>query len=110
MDAGPGDKVPAGLLAHVHLLSAHSYPLHQQPLSLDSVLTELLNAPRIVGSQKSVAWQYLAPPRDGSILLAWQPTAQMGNTYASDGFIFAEPEQMFRQTCRDYVSLRFCHQ
>lgn len=104
MERDPADKIPAGLLAHVHLLSAHAYPHHPQGLSLENVLNELLAAPRIVGSLKAVAWQYLPPPRDGTVLLAWQPTLQMDTTYATDGFVFAEPEQVFHQACRSYVS------
>lgn len=101
----PADRVPAGLLKHVHLLSAQQFPQQANSLSLDLVLEHLGNAPRIVTSSKPVSWQYITPPSDGTLFLAWQPTNHLGNTFASDGYVFPEPETVLHQLCRGYVSL-----
>lgn len=103
MDSTPADKVQQALLKHVHLLSAQQYPHTPNALTLDHALEALLNAPRIVSNSKPVSWQYLAPPPDGTILLAWQPHAQLGNNYSSDGYIFPEPESCLHHKHRGYV-------
>ena len=104
MATDPGDKVPPNLLAHVHLVSTYAFSFHPSPLNLDTALSHLLNAPKIVGEHSPVNWQYVTPPRDGTIFLAWQPTKQMGTTCATDGYVWAEPERILMQENKGYVS------
>ena len=100
----PAAKVPPGLLSHVHLVSQYQFPYHGSPLALDTALEHLLQAPRIVRELSPVAWQFITPLKDGTLLLMWQPSAHLQNTYATDGYIWADPERQFLQDCKGYVS------
>ena len=41
-------------------------------------------------------------------MLVWQPLGKMGTQFASDGYIWADPETAFSSEARGYVSpLRF---
>lgn len=102
--ADPAAKVPPGLLSHVHLVSQYQFPFHGSPLALDTALEHLLQAPRIVRELSPVAWQFLTPLKDGTLLLMWQPSSHLQNTYATDGYIWADPERQFLQDCKGYVS------
>ena len=50
-------------------------------------------------------WTYLDAPSDGSLYLAWQPLAQMGTHFASDGYIWTDPEQAYTLEAKGYVCL-----
>ena len=99
----PGKGVHPLLLNHVHLLSTARYPFEPSQLPIRTIFSHLVNAPHVVKEQRPVVWQYLTPPQDGTILLAWQPTAQVGQIYATDGYIWAEPENVFTHQYNDYV-------
>ena len=51
-------------------------------------------------------WMYIDAPPDGTVMLVWQPLAQLGTRFASDGYIWADAEQSFSMEARGYV--RFC--
>ncbi|KAI9725563.1 MAG: hypothetical protein M1828_003051 [Chrysothrix sp. TS-e1954] len=99
----PGHNVHQHLLNHVHLISTARYPFEPRQLSIDKAFASLYQAPRIVKEQSPVAWQYLDPPRDGTLFLAWQPLMQNENTYASDGYVWAEPESVYHQAFNGYT-------
>jgi Fungal domain of unknown function (DUF1750) len=51
-----------------------------------------------------MAWQFIyKPPDDGTVFLAWQPPALRG-AFASDGYIWAEPEATYHFESRGFVS------
>ncbi len=90
-------------LPHIHLLSTYQYPvLHH--VSIDTVVEYLLSAQRITRELAAMAWTYLDAPSDGSVLLVWQPLAQLGTNFASDGYVWADPETAFNSPVRGYVS------
>jgi hypothetical protein len=57
----------------------------------------LLSAPSIARDKAPFFWTYLDVPKDGSIFLTWQPLQLLGTEFASDGYIWAPGEAVFRQ-------------
>ena len=102
----PAQNVPANLLNHLHLMSTMSYPFQPHKLTMDKIFASLFQAPRIVKEQSPVVWQYLQPPQDGTMFLAWQPLGQVGSMFATDGYVWAEPEITYQQEFNGYVSSR----
>ncbi|KAL3961971.1 hypothetical protein ACCO45_003494 [Purpureocillium lilacinum] len=66
----PSHSVPQDLISHVHLISSFRYP----------------TMPRIDTNE----------PADGTILLTWQPLQRLGTNFATDGFVWAPPEQVYK--------------
>lgn len=66
-------------------------------VDIQDVAKWLMDAPRIAKNQSPFHWTYLDGPVDGTILLTWQPLARLGTNFASDGFVWASPEQYFKQ-------------
>jgi len=66
-------------------------------VDIQDVAKWLMDAPRIAKNQSPFHWTYLDGPVDGTILLTWQPLARLGTNFASDGFVWASPEQLFKQ-------------
>ena len=48
-------------------------------------------------------WMFLDAPAEGTVMLVWQPLAQLGTRFASDGYVWADGEQAFSQEHGDYV-------
>ncbi|EKG21244.1 hypothetical protein MPH_01436 [Macrophomina phaseolina MS6] len=91
----PSFGVPQFLLPHVHLISSYRYPT-LATLSIEQAVDFLLNAPKIVKDVAPMTWQYFQnPPNDGTVFLEWQPVNQRGNAYASDGYVWADPESSY---------------
>ena len=42
-------------------------------------------------------WTYLDKPTEGTVLLTWQPLQRLGTHFASDGYVWAQPEQAAKQ-------------
>ncbi|KAL8696424.1 MAG: hypothetical protein Q9224_002804 [Gallowayella concinna] len=42
-----------------------------------------------------MSWMYIDAPRDGMMMLVWQPLAKLGTEFASDGYVWADPESAF---------------
>ena len=81
-------------LRHVHLVCGQRYPFLSQP-SLGTVVGHLTEAPKITRDIKTMTWMFLLePPPDGTVMLVWQPS-QMGASFASDGYVWADAEQAF---------------
>ncbi|KIW05629.1 uncharacterized protein PV09_03500 [Verruconis gallopava] len=97
----PSFMVHNHLLPHLHLMSTYQFPLMQR-VGLPQVLQNLLQAPQIVREMKPMAWTYLQPPQDGTMFLTWQPP-RMGNTFATDGYIWLDQEMTYRQNISGYV-------
>jgi Fungal domain of unknown function (DUF1750) len=85
----------------MHLISKHRYPVIANP-SLETIVSFLMEAPKIVGDLQPVQWQFLDAPPDGSVLLTWQPLAYLGNNFASDGYVWADAEQPFTSEVGGY--------
>ncbi|PKS06495.1 hypothetical protein jhhlp_007243 [Lomentospora prolificans] len=92
----PSSGIHQDLLPHVHLISTHRYALMPR-VDLQDVAKWLMDAPRIAKNQSPFHWTYLDGPVDGTILLTWQPLGRLGTNFASDGFVWASPEQYFKQ-------------
>ena len=74
-------------------------------MSLETVVTYLSEAPKIVRDIQPVQWQFLEAPADGTMMLVWQPLEYLDTNFASDGYVWADVEQAFEQEIRGYVSL-----
>jgi len=98
----PSAGLPSQLLNHVHLRSAFQYPYTPQPIPFDHVLDLLLKAPQIM-RDTPVAWTYIQPPSDGTLILVWRPPN--GRALASDGIMWAGAESTFKHDLIDYVSI-----
>ena len=48
-------------------------------------------------------WMFLDAPPDGSVMLVWQPLNKMGTRFASDGYVWADAEQVLRHPHQGYV-------
>ncbi len=93
-----------GQLPHVHLLSSFRYPVSAS-LPLENAAEYLLQAPKIVKELMAMSWTYIQnPPPDGTVMLAWQPSSQLQSRFASDGYVWADPESTYTFETRGYVS------
>jgi hypothetical protein len=72
--------------------------------SPDTLVSYLLEAPKVMREMSTVQWQFLDAPPDGSIFLTWQPMDYLQNNFASDGYVWADVEQPFNSDVRGYVS------
>lgn len=100
----PAAGVAPVLLPHIHLVSKSRYPVTNNP-SLESVVSYLSEAPKVVRDLQPVQWQFLDAPADGTLLLVWQPLEYMSTTFASDGYVYADAEQTFKSEVRGFVRL-----
>ncbi|MCJ1404066.1 hypothetical protein MMC11_007291 [Xylographa trunciseda] len=104
----PSDGVPLNLLQHIHLVSTYQWGTSSR-LSSESTVEHLLQAPKIVAEVSAMIWRYLDAPPDGTILLVWQPEAKLGTKFASDGYIWADPEAAFKHDYRGYSLELYIH-
>ncbi|KAK5990934.1 SWI/SNF and RSC complexes subunit ssr4-like protein [Cladobotryum mycophilum] len=91
----PSHSVPQDLMPHVHLISSFRYPAIPR-LDFNEVAKWLMNAPQIARDRAPFFWTYLDKPADGTILLTWQPLQRLGTNFATDGFVWAPPEQIYK--------------
>lgn len=82
-------------MPHVHLVSSYRYPTMPR-LDLTEVAKWLMTAPQIARDRAPFFWTYLDKPADGTILLTWQPLQRLGTNFATDGFVWAPPEQVYK--------------
>ncbi|PHH70995.1 hypothetical protein CDD82_6800 [Ophiocordyceps australis] len=92
----PSHSVPQELMSHVHLVSAFRYPTVAR-LDVNEVVRWLMNAPQVARDRAPFFWTYLDKPTDGTVLLTWQPLQRLNSNFATDGFIWAPPEQVYKQ-------------
>ncbi|KAF5125769.1 SWI/SNF and RSC complexes subunit ssr4 [Metarhizium anisopliae] len=91
----PSHTVPQDLMPHVHLVSSYRYPTMPR-IDMNEVAKWLMTAPQIARDRAPFFWTYLDKPADGTILLAWQPLQRLGTNFATDGFVWAPPEQVYK--------------
>lgn len=82
-------------MPHVHLVSSYRYPTMPR-IDMNEVAKWLMTAPQIARDRAPFFWTYLDKPADGTILLAWQPLQRLGTNFATDGFVWAPPEQVYK--------------
>lgn len=100
--ADPSLRVAQQLRPHVHLISSQRYPAVAQ-LNLEQAFGYLAQAPMVVKQVASMSWQYIAPPPpDGTVWLEWLPPDR-ADPYASDGYVWADTEGIFRQDYGGYT-------
>ena len=73
-------------------------------VNLDTIVDYLLQAPKIAKEVAPMSWMFLDAPRDGTLMLVWQALSQLHTRSASDGYVWADPEQAFSQEHKGYVS------
>lgn len=67
------------------------------------MVRHLQEAPKIVRDVSTMTWMaLLEPPRDGTLMLVWQPP--QNTQFVSDGYIWTDEEQGFTQQLAGYVS------
>ena len=88
-------------LRHLHLVSQHVYPVIQTT-SLDGIFEKLSEAPKIVREVASMSWTFLDAPANGTLMLVYQ-SPQTRNRFATDGYLWADQEQYYRQEHQGYV-------
>jgi len=98
----PGLDTNLWKLSHVHLVSTYRWPT-LATVGIDTIVEYLTQAPKITKEVASMNWMFLDAPADGTVLLVWQPLAQLGTRFATDGYIWADPEQSVSQEYRGYV-------
>ncbi|EME42719.1 hypothetical protein DOTSEDRAFT_54997 [Dothistroma septosporum NZE10] len=98
----PSQGVAAPLQPHVHLVSLHRFPLIAS-LNLEQAYRYLLDAPSIVKQIAPMSWNYVQPPQDGTMWLEWIPQHKNEQPYATDGYVWGDPEQTFRQSVGGYT-------
>ncbi|KAF2083675.1 DUF1750-domain-containing protein, partial [Saccharata proteae CBS 121410] len=90
-------------LPHLHLISSYRIPM-QATLQVENALDYLMQAPKIVKEFASVYWHYFStPPQDGTVFLTWQPQAQRGSNFASDGYVWGDRETAYTLEVRGYT-------
>ena len=72
-------------------------------MSVENIVDYLLQAPSVTRQTSPMNWTYLNAPADGTVLLVWQ-APQLGPVFASDGYIWADPEQAFSLDGKGHVS------
>ncbi|KAJ4396846.1 hypothetical protein N0V93_001068 [Gnomoniopsis smithogilvyi] len=99
--ADPSSSVHDRMLPHLHLVSTFRYPERthlslQDQQSTTFLVNMLVNAPKIARDTAPFFWTYLDCPRDGQIMLTWQPLQRLGTNFASDGYIWPGPDEFQR--------------
>ncbi|EXJ93184.1 hypothetical protein A1O3_01741 [Capronia epimyces CBS 606.96] len=98
----PAAGIPPQLLPHLHLVSKYRYPITSNP-SFETIVGYLLEAPKIVRDLQPVQWQFVETPPDGTLMLTWQPLEYLGTNFASDGYVWADAEHVFKSEVRGYT-------
>ncbi|KIV93100.1 hypothetical protein PV10_04341 [Exophiala mesophila] len=98
----PAAGLPPQLVPHMHLISKHRYALANNP-SFETITNYLLEAPKIVRDLQPMHWQFLDTPQDGTMMLTWQPLEYLATNFASDGYIWADVEVVFKTEVKGYT-------
>ncbi|KAK6437845.1 hypothetical protein LTR95_005956 [Oleoguttula sp. CCFEE 5521] len=97
----PSYGVAPQLQNHVHLISTYPFPLVAQ-LPVEQAVRYLLDSPVVVKGTAPMSWTYVHMPPDGTIWLEWlSPTK--GNHWASDGYVWGDPETTQRIDFQGYT-------
>ncbi|KAF9781487.1 hypothetical protein IL306_013207 [Fusarium sp. DS 682] len=79
-------------------------------LDLNEVAKWLMAAPQVARDRAPFFWTYLDKPADGTILLTWQPLQRLGTTFATDGYVWAPPEQVYKHDLGNGLMLEIYYQ
>lgn len=79
-------------------------------LDLNEVAKWLMSAPQVARDRAPFFWTYLDKPADGTILLTWQPLQRLSTNFATDGFVWAPPEQVYKQDLGNGLILEIYYQ
>ncbi|KAJ4150731.1 hypothetical protein LMH87_011468 [Akanthomyces muscarius] len=96
----PSHNVPGELIPHIHLMSSFRYPAAAR-LDINEVAKWLMAAPQIARDKAPFFWGYLDKPADGTTLLTWQPLQRLGTNFATDGFVWSPPEEIYKHDLRN---------
>ncbi|KAJ6782849.1 hypothetical protein PWT90_02848 [Aphanocladium album] len=91
----PSHSVPVELIPHIHLISSFRYATIPR-LDLNEVAKWLMAAPQIARDKAPFFWGYLDKPADGTVFQTWQPLQRLGTNFATDGFVWSPPEQIYK--------------
>jgi hypothetical protein len=91
----PSFSVPQDLMPHVHLISSNRYP-QVAHVNINDVAQWLLQAPHIARDKAPFCWQFLDKPADGTVFMVWQPLQRLATNFATDGYVWAPPEQLYK--------------
>ncbi|KAI5841828.1 hypothetical protein DFP73DRAFT_498600 [Morchella snyderi] len=95
----PSASVSPQLLHHLHAVCVMKYPIYQS-IQPDHLIDLLLKAPAVV-QQYPFMWTMIEPPAAGTLMLSWHPP-QMGTGCASDGYVWADPENVHTVDVKGY--------
>lgn len=87
---------------HVHLISGHRFPLIAS-LTLDQAFRYLVDAPQIVKALAPMSWTYVQAPQDGTLWLEWLTPEKNEGRFPSDGYVWGDAEQTYRQEFGGYT-------
>ncbi|KAG5928649.1 hypothetical protein E4U42_000255 [Claviceps africana] len=104
----PSHGVPQDLMPHVHLVSSYRYPTMPR-LDINEVTKWLMTAPQVARDLAPFFWTYLDKPADGTIILTWQPLQRLATNFATDGFVWAPPEQVYKNDLGNGLMLEVCY-
>lgn len=76
-------------------------------MTIEQAFGYLFEAPKIVKQLATMSWQYLTAPQDGVVFLTWIG-GQMQHKFPTDGYVWADQEQHYRQEYGGYVR-NTCH-
>ncbi|KAM3434641.1 hypothetical protein MY4824_005320 [Beauveria thailandica] len=96
----PSHNVPGELIPHIHLMSSFRYPIAPR-LDINEVAKWLMGAPQIARDKAAFYWGYLDKPQDGQTFLTWQPLQRLGTNFATDGFVWSPPEEIYKHDLRN---------
>lgn len=96
----PSASVSPQLLHHLHAVCVMKYPIYQS-IQPEHLIDLLLKAPTVV-QQYPFTWTMIEPPPAGTLMLSWHPP-QMGTGCASDGYVWADPENVHTVDVKGYV-------
>ena len=82
---------------------------HLPSISVESALRFLVDAPTVFKALAPVSWAYVQPPPDGTVWLEWIPQHHGEYRFASDGYVWGDPEQTYRQEYGGYVMELMVH-
>ncbi|KAH8145767.1 uncharacterized protein LAJ45_10244 [Morchella importuna] len=95
----PSASVSPQLLHHLHAVCVMKYPICQS-IQPEHLIDLLLKAPTVV-QQYPFTWTMIEPPPAGTLMLSWHPP-QMGTGCASDGYVWADPENVHTVDVKGY--------
>lgn len=64
--------------------------------NVNEIAKWLMNAPQVARDRAPFFWTYLDKPADGTIFLTWQPLQRLGTSFATDGFVWAPQEHLYK--------------